>query len=156
MCFGMEFSPRKFFGCVILLLTLLITSASADSYEYPTDFTRFYRVKTEVKDAIASIAQKLQFAPNKTTFEQEMKMRLNKLSNEYPESDFKILAEKQGDDLYTAILVGFTEGKHFIGWRFNTVFYQNKVYFYVHTQYDRVIKDLPLGEYYEWKKHLGS
>lgn len=130
---------------------LLLTLTSAKAQEDPFDHSNFYQVKIEVKDALFSVSKELQTKPDVVTFRTKMAARLKQIASRHPEMDYTIVADKGGQvDIMSSVMIGYTDKKGFIGWKFDTVFSEKRVYFFSISLADRTIPDLSWEEYYRW------
>ena len=134
---------------LLLFLVLLSQTALADDSEF--DHSRFYQAKTDVKSALADVGERLKSRPSESEFKSEVEMRLALVAAKYP-IDFAIFTSTINDaDVATMVMVGYTDAKGFIGWKFDTIFSQGAVYFFSFPLSDRVVPELKPDDYYRWK-----
>ena len=133
------------------MMVLMLLSTQACAIEN-FDHSRFYLAKSRIKQELIETTKEVGLSATELEFKTALEKRLVKVVESIPELDYTVLTSTQENATIVITLIGYTDKKGYVGWKFDTVLVDDNAYFFSATLADREIPELKAEEYYRWNQ----
>jgi hypothetical protein len=112
----------------------------------------FYMIKNEVKDELVSVAKETRQTVDMNEIKAGLEKRLGEIASKHSHMDYTVFVEKSDDITASTVLIGYEDDGGFVGWKFDSIYSEQKVYMFSMTMSDRKVDfQSPPEDYYQWE-----
>lgn len=137
---------------IIVLTLILIVAGSCKSDAQQYKHSTFYLIKNEVKDELVSVAKENKQTVDVNEIKAGLEKRLGEIASKHSHMDYTVFVEKSDDITASTVLIGYEDDGGFIGWKFDSIYSEQKVFMFSKTLKDRKVDfQSPPEDYYQWE-----
>ena len=135
---------------VLTLILIVVGSCKSDAEQY--NYSTFYVIKNEVKNELLAVAEENKQTADVNEIRASLEKRLGEITSKHSQMDYTVFVEKSDDITASTVLVGYEDTNGFIGWKFDSIYTEQKVYMFSMTMNDRKVDfQAPAENYYQWE-----
>lgn len=137
---------------IVLTLILIVAGSCKSDAQQQYKHSTFYLIKNEVKDELVSVAKENRRTVDVNEIKNDLENKLKVLASKYSQMDYTVFVENSDGITASTVLIGYEDRGGFIGWKFDSLYSNEKVFMFSKTLGDRSVDfQSPAEEYYQWE-----